>query len=477
MIKNKLSTVVVAALCAATFNSCVPSLKMRKQELKVPDHFENHQMDSLNKTSLVRNQFFKDQHLISLIDRALEHNQELQMVLQQVAIAKNKVQFKKGEYLPFIYLNATAEREKVGEFTRNGAVERNIEIEQGALFPEPLNNFSLAASAFWELDIWKKLRNEKKAAVMEYLASQEGRNFSKTQLVAEVSSLYYELIALDNQLMLIDQNLKIQENALNMVKLQKSAARVSELAVKRFEAELYKNISHRLEIVQQSINVENELNFLLGRTPQSIERNSTHFVNQTIERLAVGVPGQLIQNRPDVRRAELELQAAKLDLKAARANFYPSLGLKARIGVESYDKAKLSHIPESLLHAVIGDLVTPLINRNAIKAMYKSANSKQLMALVEYEKTLLEAVIEVQTQNSKIENLNSEVELRIKQVEAMNQSITLSTNLFQSARIEYLEVLLAQREALEAQLELVETKKNQLISNVQLYRFLGGGWQ
>lgn len=472
-----MNIVVVTALCAVTFNACVPALKVRDRELNLPETFVENQTDSLELNQLDRSQFFKDEHLISLINTALEHNQELQMVLQQVAIAKNKVQFKKGEYLPFIFLNAGAEREKVGELTRNGAVEKNLPIEEGIEFPEPLSNYNLSVSAFWELDIWKKLRNEKKAALMEYLASQEGRNFSITQLVSEVSSLYYELVALDNQLMLIDQNLKLQERALEMVKLQKSAARVSELAVKRFEAELYKNKSHRLELVQETISVENELNFLLGRTPQTIERSSIDFIDQPITPLSMGVPSQLIQNRPDIKQAELELKAAKLDVKAARANFYPSLGLKARIGVESYDRQKLNQLPESLLHAVIGDLVAPLINRNAIKSMYKDANNRQLIALVEYEKTLLEAYIEVQTQHSKLDNLHTEFELRTKQVVAMNESIKLSTDLFQSTRIEYLEVLLAQREALEAKLELVETKKSQFISTVQMYRYLGGGWQ
>ena len=248
---------VLGILVLVGLYSCVPTREIRDENASVPENYQNQSTDTLN-TGLVQwREFFKDPNLVALIDTALVKNQELNIMLQRVDMAKNVIQAKKGEYLPFVNLQAGAEVEKVGEYTRNGAVEKNLEIKEGEEFPEPLTNFGLGAFATWELDVWKKLRNEKKAAVYEYLSSVEGKNFMVTNLVSEVAASYYELMALDNELAIIDQNLEIQQNALKIVKLQKQAARATELAVKRFQAEVMKNQSHKYEIQQEIVEVEN----------------------------------------------------------------------------------------------------------------------------------------------------------------------------------------------------------------------------
>lgn len=397
-------------------------------------------------------------------------------MLRQIDVAQNEVKARKGEYLPFVDVKAGAEVEKVGEYTRNGAVEKNLNIREDEEFPEPLTDYSAGIFASWELDVWKKLRNSKKSAVLEYLATVEGKNFMVTSLIAEIADSYYELIALDNQLSIIEQNLEIQGNALQMVRLQKQAARATELAVKRFEAEVLKNKSHKFEVQQQIVETENKLNFLIGRSPQRIERNSEGFIESEIDTIYSGIPAQLLQNRPDIRRAEFELQASKLDVKVARANFYPSIGIKAGIGLEAFKPKYLTETPQSLLYSAVGDLVAPLINRNALKAAYNTANARQMQAVFEYEKSILGGYIEVANQLSKLENLKNTYELKADQVKALTESINLSTQLFQSARVEYIEVLLTQREALESKMELVETKRDQLIARVDIYRALGGGW-
>ncbi len=467
---------VLGILVLVGLYSCVPTREIRDENASVPENYQNQSTDTLN-TGLVQwREFFKDPNLVALIDTALVKNQELNIMLQRVDMAKNVIQAKKGEYLPFVNFQAGAEVEKVGEYTRNGAVEKNLEIKEGEEFPEPLTNFGLGAFATWELDVWKKLRNEKKAAVYEYLSSVEGKNFMVTNLVSEVAASYYELMALDNELAIIDQNLEIQQNALRMVKLQKQAARATELAVKRFQAEVMKNQSHKYEIQQEITVVENRINFLIGRSPQHVDRTSDLFIETQIDTLYAGIPSQLLQNRPDVRQAEFELAAAKLDTKAAKANFYPQFTIKAGLGLEAFDTKYLTSTPESMLYSVMGDMVAPLINRNAIKAQYKNATDRQLQAVFEYEKAILNAYIEVANQLSNIDNLKKSYELKEGQVQALTESIDLSTRLFQSARVEYIEVLLAQREALESRMELVETKKDQMLAQVNMYRALGGGW-
>ncbi|TDT46131.1 NodT family efflux transporter outer membrane factor (OMF) lipoprotein [Maribacter spongiicola] len=481
MIKNKKTIkhgklLLVVLMNVGLFYSCVPTKDLKEANTNMPSKYVDQTTDSTNSAQLKWSDFFKDENLTKLIDTALTNNQELRIMMQQIDVAQNEVKARKGEYLPFISYGAGAEVEKVGEYTRNGAVEKNLDIKDGEEFPEPLTDYSAGLFATWELDVWKKLRNSKKAAALEYLSTIEGKNFMVTRLIAEIADSYYELVALDNQLAFIEQNLELQSNALKMVRLQKEAARATELAVKRFEAEVLKNQSHKFEVQQEIVEMENKLNFLIGRQPQSITRNSEGFIETEMDTIYAGLPSQLLLNRPDIRQAEFELEAAKLNIKVARANFYPSIGLKAGLGLQAFKPKYLTETPASLIYSAVGDIAGPLINRNAIKADYNTANSKQIQAVFEYEKAILSGYIEVVNQLSKMENLKQSYALKENQVKALTESIDLSTRLFQSARIEYIEVLLTQREALESKMELVETKKDQLMARVNVYQALGGGW-
>ncbi|WP_419213014.1 TolC family protein [Maribacter sp. X9] len=467
---------LVLLINVGLFYSCGPTKDLKQENKNLPENYSRQSTDTINSGTLKWRDFFHDPNLVKLIDTALVNNQELNIMLQQIDVAKNEVKARKGEYLPFLGYGASAEVEKVGEYTRNGAVEKNLDIKDGEEFPEPLADYSAGIFASWELDIWKKLRNSKKAAVLEYLSSIEGKNFMVTRLIAEISDSYYELLALDNQLAFIEQNLELQSNALKMIRIQKQAARATELAVRRFEAEVLKNQSHKFEVQQEIIEMENKINFLIGRQPQHIDRNSEDFIQTQMDTIYAGIPSQLLRNRPDIRQAEYELQAAKLNIKVARANFYPSLGLKAGIGLQAFNPKYLTSTPESLMYKAVGEIVGPLINRNAIKAQYNTANAKQVQAVYEFEKSILKGYIEVVNLLSKMENLKKSYELKENQVKALTESIDLSTQLFQSARIEYIEVLFTQREALQSRIELVETKKDQLMARVNVYQALGGGW-
>lgn len=475
--KNILKYSINGLVLLLTLYSCVPTRNVRDENTVLPSNYnQKASLDTMNAANMKWKEFFGDAQLSTLIDSALINNQELNIMMQNVNIFQNEVKARTGEYLPSVGIVAGAEVEKVGRYTSQGANDATTEIRPGEEFPEPLNNLSVGLKASWELDIWKKLRNSKKAAVYEYLASIEGKNFMVTNLVSEIASSYYELIALDNQLTIINQNLEIQTNALKIVKLQKQAARATELGVQRFEAELFKNKSEKYAIQQKILETENKINLLLGRRSQHIARSSDEFIEKQIDTVYSGIPAQLLEYRPDIRMASYELEAAKLDVKTAKANFYPSFGITAGVGLEAFNSKYLTTTPESLAYSVVGDFIAPLINRNAIKATYFTATDKQLKAIFEYEKSILNAYLEVENQLSNIQNLKSSYELKEQQVAALNESIAISTRLFQSARVEYLEVLLTQREALEAKKELVESKKDQLLARIELYRALGGGW-
>lgn len=477
MNKKRLFKYISLAFLVLVYNACqVPNLGRMNENKKVPESYSG-SSDTTNSADIKWKQYYKDPYLLALIDTALMNNQELNIMTQEVFIARNEVKARKGEYLPFVFGGAAAGMDKVGRYTSRGASDATNNIMPGKAFPEPLGDYYFAATASWELDIWKKLRNAKKSAVYRYLSSGEGRNFMVTGLISEIAQTYYELRALDNQLDILKENIKIQQNALEIVKLEKASAKVTELAVRKFEAEVLKNQSRQYYIQQAITETENRINFLVGRFPQHVQRDTTAFSEMVADTAMAGIPSQLLTNRPDIRQSELELIASKLDVKVARANFYPSLRLTAGLGYQAFNPQFLLTSPESMLYNLAGDLITPLVNRNAIKAYYYSANSKQIQAVYKYEQTILNAYIEVVNQLSNISNLNKSYALKAKQVQALTQSIDISTILFKSARADYMEVLMTQRDALDSKFELIETKLQQMYARVSIYRALGGGWR
>lgn len=458
-------------------NSCgIPDITKKVAKNDLPTSYNNSK-DTLNSSQLSYKEFFNDENLTRLIDSALVNNQELNILLQKIGIANNEVLLRGGEYMPFVKLGAGIDAEKVGDYTRNGAVEENLNIKEDTKFPKPLANYQFGLYSTWELDVWSKLRNAEKVAVMEYLATIEGKNYLITSLVSEIASSYYELIAHDNQLMTLEQNIKIQQDVLDIIKQLLQSARSTSLAVNRFDAEVQKNKSELYSVKQEIFELENKINFLVGRMPQPVERTSTGFLDKLPNSINIGIPNQILSNRPDIKKAELELMAADLNIDMVRANFYPSFGLKAGVGYQAFNTKFLISTPESMLYMLGGDAIMPLVNRNAIEAEYKSASNKQIKTVYEYEQTVLNAYLEVVNEVSRINNLQSSYELKNYQVRLLNESIDIANQMFQSARADYMEVLLTQRDALEAKISLIELKKNQFLSTVNLYRKLGGGWR
>ena len=466
---------VLLFLCAA-FTSCKMLAPVEKTEPQQMPETYVASKDTMNSTTIKWKNFFPDKHLDSLIDTALKNNQELEMTLQEIEIARNDVRVKKGLLLPMVTAGASGGVEKVGRYTSQGAGDSSVDIIPGKEVPEALQNYELGLHAVWEVDIWKKMRNAKKAALTRYLATVEGKNFVVTNLVAEIVNSYYELLALDNQLDIIKQTITLQQNALEIVKVQKDAARVTELAVKKFEAEVLNSKSREFEVQQQIIETENKINFLLGRYPQTIARDKAAFIIQMPQQIQAGIPSQLLANRPDIKQAELELFATKCDVKAAQAEFYPSFTISGGIEFQAFKPSYLFTTPESLAYSLLGDLTAPLINRNAIKAEFNKAKAEQIKAMYNYQKTILNGYVEVSNELSNIKNLEQFYTLKNKEVQSLTTAIDISNDLFKSTRVDYFEVLMTQRDALESKLELIEAKKRQFNAVTNLYRALGGGW-
>ncbi|RXK58419.1 efflux transporter outer membrane subunit [Lacibacter luteus] len=474
MTKKITAKYVVLVACIVWLGACkVPAITGKQENKSVPAAYNNSQ-DSSNIVKMKWRQYFTDPNLIALIDTALINNQELNITLQEIEMTKNEIMQRKGEYMPFLNLKAGAAVDRAGKYTWDGLSEEDWKARPDKEH-KYVGDFMVGTYFTWELDVWKKLRNAKKSAVMKYLSTIEGKNFMLTNIIAEIAESYYELMALDNLLTIVQQNIELQNNALQLVKLEKDAAKVTQLAVNRFEAQLLNTKNLQFEIQQKIVETENRINFLAGRFPQPVVRNSTAFNHLAFDPIFAGVPSQLLSYRPDIRQAELELAAAKLDVQVAKANFYPSFSLHAGVGLQAFNPVYLIR-PESILYNLAGDMIAPLINRNAIKATYFNANAKQIQAVYNYERSILNAHIEVVNQLSRMDNFTKSFETKAKEVEILTKSIIISNDLFRSARADYIEVLLTQREALDSKIELIEIKLKQFNAKVNIYKSLGGGW-
>lgn len=475
MNKNKIYQYAGTAFFLLSLAACKSiDIQQRAENRTVPEKYALAENDTINTGKQKWNEYFSDPNLQTLINQALQNNQELNIILQEIEISKNEIKAKRGEYLPSVGLKAGVGVDKVSRYTNIGAMEANTEMEPGKEMPDPLFDFGVGVQAKWETDIWGKLHNAKKAQVQRYLASVEGKNFMITNLISEIADSYYELLALDNELVILNQNIKIQNDALDIIKDLKKNARSNELAVKRFQAQVLKTQGMQYDIQQKIVETENKINYLVGRFPQPVER-SQDFNSAVPQTAYAGIPSELLENRPDIKQAEYELAASRLDIKSAKARFYPSLDIGAGVGLQAFNPTYLIK-PESFLFSLAGELTAPLINRSAIKAAYYNANAKQVQAVYHYEQTVLGAYIEVANQLSKIKNLENSVDIKTREVDALTKSIDISNDLFKYARADYMEVLLTQRDALESKFELVEKKVSQLKASVAVYRALGGGW-
>ncbi len=473
-VKHVLARAITCGMLLVLPSCGIPNLRQPEPGPELPAGC-NGATSSENSAQLGIKEFFNDPMLTRLIDQALAGNRELKILNEEVQIASNEILARQGAYLPFVTFRTSAEVAKPSLYTPEGAVEKQLEYRPGKHFPDPLPNFLLGLNFLWTPDIWRELRNARDAAEQRHLAATERRNYFVTRLVAEIAENYYRLMALDKRLETLDKTIELQEQSRKFAQARKEAGRGTELAVQRFQAEVRKNQSEKLIVNQEIFEVENRINFLVNRFPQPVERVSAGFFDLTIHALNPGVPAQLLQNRPDIRQAERELEAADLDVKVARAHFFPKLDISAGVGYQSFNLKYLFTTPEALIYNVFGNMVAPLINKKAIQAEYRSANARQLESVYNYQRVILNAYTEVMNRMTKVENYSKSIEIKKQQLASLEASVDSANKLFQAARAEYVEVLLAQRDLLEARTVLIETKKEQLSAIVNAYQALGGG--
>ncbi len=424
---------------------------------------------------------FHDEKLKKLIDSAIRSNPDLLSAIQRVERANAMLMVSRNAMLPSVDGVAVAGAERYGDYTLNGIgnfdtnLSPNLKEDQ-KIPTSPTPEYFLGLRSSWEIDLWGKLKNRKKAAYARLMKERKSVQFLQTILVSEVAERYYTLMGLDNELKIIRRNIALQEEALGIVKVQKEAAHATELAVQQFRAQLLSTQAAAFRVNQEIVAVENNLNTLLGRYPQSVSRDSLNRSQHFDEKVITGLPADLLQRRPDIQEAEFELVAAKADVASARAAFYPSLTITPFAGLNSFN-ASVLFSGASVAYGVVGGLTAPIFNQKRIRAAHQIAIADNREAYQQYRKTVVTAYAEVVTQLNAIRNLNRAYQIKKEQTTELQNAVATSRDLYLGGRASYLEIVTAQRGVLDAELELNQIQRELNQVRIDLYRSLGGGWK
>mgnify|MGYP001308224821 CR=1 FL=1 len=448
-------------------------LKPAEKFYKVDEHVQK-------ETSLPEwRTFFKDPYLIALIDTALHHNQDLKMASQRMLQNQAALQYHTRKFYPSVNASLAYGLRRFGEYTIDGVgnfdtnLSPNIRPEQR--MPVNLPDYFLGFESSWEIGVAGKLRKRRQAALNRYLASAEWKNYVQTQVVSGLARYYYELLAVDNELKIIRQNLAIQERAIEIVAIQKQSGQINELAVKQFQVQLLQTRALEADRKQHQVAVENALNSLAGRFSQHIPRADTLMNTQQLTQIQTGLPASLLNHRTDLREAMAQLNANEAELLAVRAAFYPSLNVNGFIALNGFNINYLFN-PASLAFMGLAGLTAPLLNRNELNYQHQWQAAERNIAIYNYQRIWLESVAEVSSLFNSMQAYEQVSELKFNEVTELKQASSIANDLFLTGYANYLEVLMVRRNVLEAELQLTNARKEFLHSYIDLYKALGGGW-
>lgn len=466
MKKYTIYKLIFAPVLLFSLQSCFVAKDYQTPEVVNEAYFRTDRLpeDSLSFADVSWKELFTDSILVAHIEDGLEENIDVRIALQQIIAANAYYQQGKAGNLPTLNGTAQATHQKLSENSQFGAV-----------FSGSLSQFELNAGLSWEADIWGKIRSNRRAFEASYLQSIAAHQAVKTQLISNIASIYFQLLAFDEQLRITEQTIANREISLETTKALKDAGNVTEVGVKQTEAQLYSARALLIDIKANIKLLENTMSILLGKAPQDIERSTLAEQNITQE-IQIGYPVQLLRNRPDVIAAEYNLVNAFELTNVAKANFYPSLTLSATGGLQSLELDKLFSV-NSLFATVIGGLTQPILNGRRIRTQYEVALSQQEQAYLNFRQSLLVASREVSDALYSFEAAEEKIELKTMEFAAYDTATTYSEELLNNGFANYLEVLTARENALYSQLDLINAQFDRLNAVVELYRALGGGWQ
>ncbi len=459
-------TITIAAI-ALTFAACVAPKKQDYMPEGISEKLyrtDNTSADSLSSATVSWRDIFTDPQLQQHINKALSQNLDVRVALQNVVSAQAYLYQSKAAFVPTLSVGANYTRSTSSLNAGSLATQRSYN-----------NLFDLTASASWEVDIWGKLSAQKRASYASYLATLEAQKAVQSQVVATLATAYYQLLMLDEQKRVLDETIGFRTKSLETTKLLKNAGSATEVAVKQIEALVY-NAQAQLITINNSIwAAESTISLLLGEEPHAIER-STLAQQQFPTDFKQGYPVKLLENRPDVARAMFNFINAFQLTNVARANFYPSLTLSARGGLTSTELDTWFSVKSMFANLVAG-LAQPILNKRQIRTQYEVQRANQEIALLNFKKAILSAGKEVSDAMYQFAAQDQFIQLKTQEKKAYQEATDYSKQLFDSGMVNYLEVITAEVNRLNAELSVANAQFTRMQYGISLYKALGGGWR
>lgn len=422
--------------------------------------------DSLSMANLSWKEIFTDAVLQKHIAKALENNLDIRMALQNIASAEAYLKQSKAAYQPTI---------SVGPDYSFNTSSLNTQFGQIVGERRYINQFDITANLGWELDLWGKLKGQEKAQYAAYLSSVAAHQNVKSNLVASIATTYYQLLAFDEQKKIFSNTIEIRKKNLETTKALKEAGIVSEVAVQQSEALVYNAEASLVTLDVQIQMLENTISLLMGEPSHEIERTSLSTQNFALN-TDLGYPSALLANRPDVKQAEFNLINAFELTNAAKAQFYPSLRITGSTGVQSVDIDKLFSGNSVFANVLVG-LAQPILNKRQIRTNYEVSLANQEKAYLNFRKTILNAGNEVSDALKMYNAQDQFIAFKKKELSAYDKSVEFSQELVNYGMANYLEVLNANVNKLNAEINIANAQYTKLQAGVELYRALGGGWR
>ena len=422
--------------------------------------------DSLSMANLSWKEIFTDAVLQKHIAKALENNLDIRIALQNIASAEAYLKQSKAAYQPTI---------SVGPDYSFNTSSLNTQFGQIVGERRYINQFDITANLGWELDLWGKLKGQEKAQYAAYLSSVAAHQNVKSNLVASIATAYYQLLTFDEQKKIFSNTIEIRKKNLETTKALKEAGIVSEVAVQQSEALVYNAEASLVTLDVQIQMLENTISLLMGEPSHEIERTSLSTQNFALN-TDVGYPSALLANRPDVKQAEFNLINAFELTNAAKAQFYPSLRITGSTGVQSVDIDKLFSGNSVFANVLVG-LAQPILNKRQIRTNYEVSLANQEKAYLNFRKTILNAGNEVSDALKMYNAQDQFIAFKKKELSAYDKSVEFSQELVNYGMANYLEVLNANVNKLNAEINIANAQYSKLQAGVELYRALGGGWR
>lgn len=468
-------TPLAFVLLMAFLSACKVSKDVATPKPELPASFRNTAAATTDTASIGDIQwksFFTDAALQKLIDSAIAKNYDMQIAVKNIDAAQLLFKQIKWNYVPEVGLNVTASSSRPSDNSLNG-----LSIKQYNIGTKHVEDYSANLALSWEADIWGKIRNQSREALATYLQTTEAKKAIQTNIVSSVSQGYYNLLMLDAQLDIAQKNVKLNDSTLRIIRLQYDAGQVTSLAVQQAEAQR-QAATQLVPQFERDITVqENALSILAGTLPDKVERNST--LNQVTfpETLSAGIPSTMVSRRPDVKSSELALTIANARVGISKAQMYPALTITASGGVNSFKASNWFNLPASLFGVVAGGIAQPIFQHKQLRTQYEVAQVEREKTVLQFRQSVLNAVGEVSDALVRIEKLKQEQVIAADRVKTLQQATSNAGLLFKNGLANYLEVITAQGNVLQGELELASIKRAELSATADLYRSLGGGWK